>query len=114
MRNIQIIRDEQFVRALRGSEIKANPRLRNAIALYKNKDSNRHIAIHLRNGKHAEGISSVTIVENHKVPVYKQAMAMQMGKIPRTNEVRPLRTARVERISIDEAGDFVFEIYRVY
>ena len=92
--------DKPYMRDLTLNELMQN-RLMN-VALYTALDYNdKYYAIQDSFGNPLENITELVVTDKHKVPLWKQSMAMQMGKIPKsTTESRKIiRVKRIEPLN---------------
>lgn len=71
--------------------------------------SNKYIALQDEFGRGVHGAIELIITETRKVPLYKQAMDMQMGKKPKTT-TQTRSTLRIQEI---EPQNVKYEVYIV-
>ena len=57
-------------------------------------------------------IPVVTIIEETKVPLWKQSMQLQMGRVPQQS-IEDRRTYRVEPIKDEQLKRYRFEVYEL-
>jgi len=57
-------------------------------------------------------IPVVTIIEETKVPLWKQSMQLQMGRVPQQS-IEDRRTYRVEPIKDEQLKRYRFEVYEI-
>lgn len=61
-------------------------------------------------GRCLDGVMELVINEKHKVPLYKQAMNMQMGKVPKTM-TQSRKILRLQQISPETGMRFKYDYY---
>lgn len=81
------------------------------VSLYHIIGSNRHVAITDQNGYPMNNVNELVVTENNKVPLYKQAMDMQIGRKPRTT-TQSRKVLRLEQISEADDRCYQYKIYR--
>ena len=81
------------------------------VSLYRVLGTNRHVALMDQNGYPLDRIHELVVTENHKVPLYKQAMDMQMGRKPKT-ATQSRKVLRLNQIAVEEDKGFQYKIYR--
>lgn len=82
-----------------------------AVSLYRVLGTNRHVALMDQNGYPLDGVHELVVTENNKVPLYKQAMDMQMGRKPKT-ATQSRKVLRLKQISLDDDRSFQYKVYR--
>lgn len=101
---------------MRGYEVEkvnnCNPRGIYNVAYYRVLNSNRCIAVTNTYDNPQNGLTEIAIIEEHKVPLYKQAMDMQIGRKPRT-VTQSQKIIRVRQITIDEVNTNNVTLYIV-
>ena len=72
---------------------------RTEVSCYRVVGTNNYIALTNQWGRCADGYDMINIIEERKTPLYKQAMAMQMGRMPQltTKTHKTFRIQQVER-----------------
>jgi hypothetical protein len=67
----------------------------------------KYVALQDTYGRALCGVVELVITEKHKVPLYKQAMAMQMGKKPKTTT----QTQRILKLQQIEPMNVKYDMY---
>ena len=66
-----------------------------------------YVALQDVNGRSLSNIDELVIVEEHKVPLYKQAMDMQMGRKPQTMS----QTRKILRLKQIAPKEKLYDVY---
>lgn len=69
----------------------------------------RYIAITTRSRQAVDNVISMTVEEKTKEPLWKQAMQLQMGRIPQSKISR--KTVELRQLKPDEIGNHRFAVY---
>lgn len=81
------------------------------VALYKAIDTGRHVALTNQNGMALNHITELVIEEDIKTPLYKQAMAMQLGQNPHKYDRKMRKVLRLKQLSEDDKLDYMYKVY---
>lgn len=78
-------------------------------AIYKIIDSNRHIALIDERGKALNGIQQLVVDERVKIPLYKQAMQIQMGQKPKQYQ-QYQKIIHLRQLDVSEDRNYVYKV----
>ena len=79
-------------------------------ALYVVLGTNRHVAVQNQHRMPLSGLTEIVIPEEHKTPLYKQAMELQMGKRPKTVDISR-KIIQIRQISADDDRGYTYKLY---
>ena len=79
---------------------------------YKVPRTGRHVALMFSDGRPVETAHILVLEEKVKVPVWKQAMNMQMGR-PQANNRTTMEQIEIVPITDEEADNYKFSVYTV-
>jgi len=79
-------------------------------ALYQVIGTNRHVALIDHNNRPLNNIFELVVPEEHKVPLWKQSMELQMGRIPKTT-TQSSKIMKLRQITAEEGSSYKYKLY---